>query len=203
LGEFRAKVQEIVRPEDVQTHYDLGIAYKEMGLLDEAVGEFELALRHGSGARGADCLTMLGLCEMERGQPAAAIKRLLEGLGMHGLTATARHALQFELGAAYESQGQAAEALDQYQAVAAQDPHFRDVTARIRALGGTASATARPVVKAAAAAGQVTAARGSQAASAAKPRPAPAPSQTPTVAAGGAEPEPGDSARKNRKIGFV
>src|SRR5260370_4090392 len=47
LGEFRAKIQQTLRPEDVQTHYDLGIAYKEMGLLEEAVGEFELALLHG------------------------------------------------------------------------------------------------------------------------------------------------------------
>ena len=56
LGEFRARLQQVVRPEDVQTHYDLGIAYKEMGLLDEAVAEFEVALRHGGGTRAADCL---------------------------------------------------------------------------------------------------------------------------------------------------
>src|SRR5439155_592486 len=50
LGEFRNKVAQTVRREDAQTHYDLGIAYKEMGLLEEAVSEFEIVLHHGGGA---------------------------------------------------------------------------------------------------------------------------------------------------------
>src|SRR5207237_1440538 len=99
LGEFRAKIQEIVRPEDVQTHYDLGIAYKEMGLLEEAIAEFDVALRHGGGTRAADCLTMLGVCESERGNSEAAVRHFQQGLDLLDLTSVARHALQFELGA--------------------------------------------------------------------------------------------------------
>ncbi len=195
LGEFRAKVQEIVRPEDVQTHYDLGIAYKEMGLLDEAIGEFELAHRHGGGTRAADCVAMLGMCEMERGQAAAAIKRFLEGLALKGLTPAARHALKFELGAAYEAQEQTSEALDQYQSIAEEDPRFRDVADRIQRLGGTVVAAGRPIVKQGSGVTKAAAQVSSAVTAAAKSKPAAAAARSEAEL-----PEPG---RKNRKIGFV
>src|SRR5439155_22540362 len=142
LGEFKAKVQELVRPEDVQTHYDLGIAYKEMGLIDEALAEFELAYRHGGGTRAADCLTMLGMCEMERGHAAEAIERFRKGLRLPGLTGEARSAVAFEMGVALESLHQIAEALEQYESVGRDDPGFRDVAARVERLGGS---LAKPV----------------------------------------------------------
>src|SRR5262249_50047543 len=148
---FRAKVQETVRPEDVQTHYDLGIAYKEMGLLEEALAEFETALRHGGGTRAADCVAMMGQCEIERGNTEAAIGRYKKGLAMTGLTAEARRALTFELGAACESINQAGEALEQYGIVYAEDPKYRDVAERITRLGGSLSrpkaAPVRPPVQ--------------------------------------------------------
>ncbi len=49
FSQFKKGVEETVKPEDSDTHYDLGIAYKEMGLLDDAVHEFETALRGTSG----------------------------------------------------------------------------------------------------------------------------------------------------------
>src|SRR5205085_6751210 len=120
-------------------HYDLGIAYKEMGLLAEAIAEFELGVRHGKGARGADCYSMLGLCEMERGNPADAIERFRKGLALPGITAEVRRAISFELGAAHEALHQDAEALELYQNVGNEDPAFRDVAARVQKLGGTIS----------------------------------------------------------------
>ena len=200
LGEFRAKVQEAVRPEDVQTHYDLGIAYKEMGLLDEAFGEFELALRHGGATRGADCLTMLGLCEMERGHAAEAIERFRKGLQLPGLTAEARKSLAFEMGAAYESLGQNAEALEQYESVGRGDAKFRDVAERVTRLGGSLSrpsAVSRPAIKAAPPKPSPAA---QKAAAQAAP---PAAASRPGAAASSAGGEGPDSPRKNRKIGFV
>jgi tetratricopeptide (TPR) repeat protein len=213
LGEFRAKVQEAVRPEDVQTHYDLGIAYKEMGLIDEAIAEFDVAVRHGGGTRAADCLTMLGMCELERGSTDAAIERFRSGLELPGLAPDARQALAFELGAVYESIGRTAEALEQYGSIDREDPKYRDVQARIVRLGGSISspppAATRPPVKPA----RSTPPQASPQKAAAQARPAssgPGPSapvttgaQTSSSGDGGPEPTASETARKNRKIGFV
>jgi tetratricopeptide (TPR) repeat protein len=193
LQAFKKGIAANVGEEDFQSHYDLGVAYKEMGLLDEAIGEFELAHRHGGGTRAADCVAMLGMCEMERGQTAAAIKRFLEGLALKGLTPAARHALKFELGAAYEAQQQTAEAVDQYQSIAEEDPKFRDVADRIQRLGGTVVATGRPIVKQGSGMTKAAAQVSSAVSAAAKSKPAAARSDA----------EPSEPARKNRKIGFV
>jgi tetratricopeptide (TPR) repeat protein len=197
LGEFRAKIQQTVRPEDVQTHYDLGIAYKEMGLLEEAVGEFELALLHGGGTRVADCIAMLGMCEMERGNAAEAIERFRKGLALPSLTAEAEKALAFELGAAHESLGNNAEALEQYELVGREDPKFRDVAERVARLGGSlekpAEAVGKPVVKPA----------GTKTPAPVVPQKAAAQAAPSVAAQTNPQPENPGAARKNRKIGFV
>ena len=177
LGEFRSKVAQTVRREDAQTHYDLGIAYKEMGLLEEAISEFEIVLHHGGGARRVDCFTMLGTCESERGNAEAAVKYFEEGLQLEELTREARRALAFELGNVLETLGRNDEALEQYESVAAEERGFRDVTARIQRLG-SGSAKPRPKIK-----------------------PAARPAAHPVAAA--AEKKPEAAASRNRKIGFV
>src|SRR5690606_34227328 len=78
---FKKGLEQVVRPEDVDTHYDLGIAYKEMGLLDDAISEFNVAR---NGCRGQkkelDCLTMVGMLELMRGNPPAAVEAYREAL---------------------------------------------------------------------------------------------------------------------------
>src|SRR5262249_6659588 len=55
---------------DADTHYDLGLAYKEMGLYDEAIKAFEKCLRDPR--REVQCRVMLGMCQREQGQPQEA-----------------------------------------------------------------------------------------------------------------------------------
>jgi tetratricopeptide (TPR) repeat protein len=151
-----------------------------MGLLEEAISEFEIVLHHGGGARRADCLTMLGTCEAERGNAEAAVTYLQDGLEMHQLNPEARRALAFELGTVLETLGRNGEALEQYQLVAAEERGFRDVAARIQRLGN-GSARARAPVK-----------------------PAAKPAARPAAATATAEKKPLDPASaRNRKIGFV
>src|SRR5205823_8603299 len=107
--------------------------------LEEALAEFETALRHGGGTRAADCATMMGQCEIERGNIEAAIGCFQKGLALPGLTAEAKRALSFELGAAYESAGMTGEALEQYGNIHAEDPGYRDMAERITRLGGSLS----------------------------------------------------------------
>ncbi|HEX4383045.1 MAG TPA: tetratricopeptide repeat protein, partial [Myxococcales bacterium] len=187
----------------------LGIAYKEMGLVDEAVAEFELAVLHGSGGpRAPDCMLMLGICEAERGNTAEAVKRFQAGLGLPGLAIEPRKALYFELGTAFETLQRRSEAIEQYQAVERVDPKYRDVQARITRLGGTIRTQAS----------QPPRQQAPRTTPSSVPKAA-AKATAPPPAAGGAptapqQPAPGgkteastdasaEAARKARKIGFV
>jgi len=145
-GGLRSQVQEAIRREDAQTHYDLGIAYKEMGLLDDAIAEFELALQFGGGVRKIDCIVILAVCAMEKGKPQDAVAVLRRSLEEPGLNPPALRALAYELGQAYEALGDRQQALEQYKAIERSERGFRDVAARIQRLGGTISApiAARP-----------------------------------------------------------
>src|SRR5262249_5482244 len=71
--EFKKGLERVVQRTDVDTHYDLGIAYKEMGLLDDAVHVFEVARQGSHGQpKEIDCLTMIGLLQGMRGEPQKA-----------------------------------------------------------------------------------------------------------------------------------
>jgi TolA-binding protein len=156
------------------------------------MAEFEVALRHGGGTRAADSLTMLGLCEIERGNADAAVAHFQQGLELADLTSAARHSLQFELGVAYESQDLLVEAFEQFQAIHAEDASFREVSDRVQRLSGIVKVAARPITR-------------PPARPAAAPRKAAAQSTTaPATARGAGSPDSGpDPARRNRKIGFV
>jgi tetratricopeptide (TPR) repeat protein len=136
FSQFKKGVEQTVKPEDSATHYDLGIAYKEMALLDDAIHEFETALRGNDKRREVDCLSMIGLCRMAKGEPKEAIRAFRRALGSETLTKEAAKAIQYELGAAYEAAGDAEVGLWFLQRVAKADAAFRDVAARVAALGG-------------------------------------------------------------------
>jgi tetratricopeptide (TPR) repeat protein len=196
---------EAVHREDAQTHYDLGIAYKEMGLLDEAVAEFQLALEFGGGVRKVDCITILGVCAIEMGRPEEAVEVLTRGMQEPGLPADALRALGYELGQAYEALGENQKALGQYKLVERSERGFRDAAARIQRLGGTITQpiqTARPKTAPIPKTGPI----GPQQTQ--PPPPAPAATPAPPTAAATPEKTAQESAdelqqRRNRKIGFV
>jgi tetratricopeptide (TPR) repeat protein len=139
FSEFKKGVEKIVRPEDVDTHYDLGIAYKEMGLVEDAIGEFEQAVSAAAGKKKeVECLMMIGLCRLERGESSAAVEAFVRGLKCAALTPESSKALHFELGSALEKAGDLPRALKHLAAVERLDPRYREVhaiVARIRAQG--------------------------------------------------------------------
>ncbi|SET30629.1 tetratricopeptide repeat protein [Stigmatella erecta] len=131
FAEFKKGLEKVVKPEDVDTHYDLGIAYKEMGLTDDALGEFRVARQGCVGKkRELDCITMLGMLHGMRGEHTEAVEIFREGLAHPHATGEAAKALGFELATAYEGTGENGKALYHYQRVAALDPKYRDVSSQ-------------------------------------------------------------------------
>ena len=140
FSEFKKGLAKVVQKGDVDTHYDLGIAYKEMGLLDDAVQVFETARLGCQGQpKEVDCLTMVALLQGMRGEWAQSVAAYRDALASpHAVGREV--SLRYELGVAYESAGAAGKALHEYLAVQKADPTHRDVTARVTRL----SATVRP-----------------------------------------------------------
>jgi pilus assembly protein FimV len=132
FAEFKKGLEKVVKPEDVDTHYDLGVAYKEMGLVDDAVTEFAVARKGCVGKRKElDCLSMIGLLHQIRGDYAGSVEAFIQALATEHATGEVEKAIRYDLAAAYEGLGQAGRALGQYLKVRRVDPVFRDVSAHV------------------------------------------------------------------------
>jgi tetratricopeptide (TPR) repeat protein len=118
---------------DAETHYDLGLAYKEMGLFDEAIKAFEKVLRVPN--REVQCRVMLGMCQREMGNPSEAINHFKQGLHCEP-SERERLSLYYEIGMTYEAIGDDGEALYYFEAVIKRDPSFADAIHRADALRG-------------------------------------------------------------------
>ncbi|MCM2255383.1 MAG: tetratricopeptide repeat protein [Vicinamibacteria bacterium] len=132
--EFRKGVDKQLGKEDYDTRYNLGIAYKEMGLIDEAIAEFQLAAKDET--RLLECSSMLGICFLEKGMPKLAVKWFDKGLAVPGRSPEEYQGLRYDLATAYEADGDNARALALFTELFGQDATFRDVAAKVRELGG-------------------------------------------------------------------
>jgi pilus assembly protein FimV len=124
--------------EDLETHYNLGIAYREMGLLDEAIGEFQKvakAVQKGKPFRySMNCATLLALSFMDKGEPKIASLWYQRALDVPGLDQEAVLALRYDMGMALDMAGEANAALDSFRQVYAMNIDYRDVADRIATL---------------------------------------------------------------------
>jgi tetratricopeptide (TPR) repeat protein len=134
--EFQKGVDKQLGKEDYETRYNLGIAYKEMGLVDEAVAEFQLAAKDE--ARLLECASMLGICFIEKGMPKLAVKWFEKGLQARGRSEQEYLGLRYDLANALEAAGDPARALEIYTELYGQDAGFRDVADKVRQLGASA-----------------------------------------------------------------
>jgi pilus assembly protein FimV len=137
--EFRAELGEMgEEDEDLETHYNLGIAYREMGLLDEAIGEFQKVAKSVQGGKpfryAMQCSTLLGVTFMDKQEPKIAAMWYERALGTPGLDQETVLALRYDLGVAEEQAGDARAALDSFRQVYAMNIDYRDVAERISGL---------------------------------------------------------------------
>jgi tetratricopeptide (TPR) repeat protein len=132
LKQFKRGLDENLDDEDYQSHYDLGIAFKEMGLLDEAIAEFQKALRSPDARLRTS--EALGSSFFDKGQFAVAeaiLRRAVDGLSGQD---DEKIGLLYWLGRALEAGGRAEEAQPYYRRALAVDIHFMDLTERLRAI---------------------------------------------------------------------
>jgi tetratricopeptide (TPR) repeat protein len=124
--------------EDPETHYNLGIAFKEMGLLDEAIGELQKvcrAVEQGIGfSQPVQAYTWLAQCLVDKGVPEAAVRWYQQALHLQGLDNDSRCSIYYDLAAAYEAFGDNKSALSNFMEVYSSNIDFRDVASRIKTL---------------------------------------------------------------------
>lgn len=143
MGEFRDELglEEnaiSAADDDYDTHYQLATAYKEMGLLEDAIKEFQdainMALPDDGTNRFFQCAHLLGFCFMEKQMPNLALMWYRRALETVALTAEEKHALQYEIACAYQAGGDEEKARKYFEQVYVVDVDYRDVSDRLQKL---------------------------------------------------------------------
>src|SRR2546421_2862862 len=141
---------------DFETHYNLGLAFQEMDLFEEALEEFQVAVglvAPGDGtSRYLQCCNLLGNCFMQKGVPQLAIKWFDKGLTLPDASEDQRQAFRYELGAAYEQAGDFNRAIDLFTEVYGINVSYRGVNERLRELqarlsGNGSNGRAKPAIE--------------------------------------------------------
>ncbi len=127
--EFKKGVEKEIGKEDSETHYNLGIAYKEMGLIDDAINEFNIAMKDPK--KVFDASIMLALCYKELRRYEEAISVLKNALNRDNLPKEEILALTYELGVIYETMGDREKALEAFNRVNELDSNYRNVKSKL------------------------------------------------------------------------
>ena len=127
---FKKGVEEAVDADDTEAHYDLGIAYKEMGLLEDAIREFSLSKKDAN--LQIDSLSMIALCYVELGRFDEAKELFNQAIDNLAETDDRILGLRYDLAEVFVKQGQLRQALETFKMVYAKKKSFRDVSHRMK-----------------------------------------------------------------------
>ncbi len=133
FSKFKKGIEENIDLKDYDSHYNLGIAYKEMGLLADSIEEFKKAFSADS-SKILECYTMLGMVALEMKNYADAIGYIEKIFSNIDLPSDKKIGLRYELGKAYSEKGKPAEALKCFNMVKDIDPSFKNVKGEIQML---------------------------------------------------------------------
>lgn len=137
FDEFKVETMDKVEEHDYETHYNLGIAYKEMGLIDDAIKEFQAS--RADKKFYVSSLSMLGMCYMEKGLYSLAIDTLKKALISIATRDESYWGTRYDLGVAYEKNGSLREAFKVFTEIYGWDSRFREINTRIERLKGLLS----------------------------------------------------------------
>jgi tetratricopeptide (TPR) repeat protein len=128
---------EITR-EDFETHFNLGIAFREMGLTEDGIKEFQIAIKaldpQESPREFIQCCGMLSTCFLERDMPRSAIRWCRTGLNIKEISSHETMALRYDMAIANTAAGDVDQALESLGTIFGLDPSYRDVAQRIDTL---------------------------------------------------------------------
>lgn len=145
LSQFKKGVAETVDEDDAETHYNLGIAYREMGLAKDAISEFDLSARAPS--KAADSLHLIGLCHFDLGDHQAALESFTRALLSDHATEQQRAVNEYQRGVTLMEMGNAAEAVTAFESAKEHGAEQRDLDERLAAAHAAAPLTgASPLV---------------------------------------------------------
>ena len=123
---------------DYDTHYQMGVAYQEMGLMEDAIKEFQDAIgqigENDKSRRFFQCAHLLGHCFMQKGMAKLALKWFNRALEIPGLNADEKKGIWYELAEAHEVDGDSDNAARYFEQVYAEDVDYRDVGNRLQNL---------------------------------------------------------------------
>lgn len=135
-SELGIEESEPVADSDYDTHYHTAVAYQEMGLIEDAIKEFQEAVNLVSPNDGTrrffQCTNLLGHCFMQKGMPNLALTWFSRTLETPGLSDEEKQGLWYELAAAYEAEGDIENAGRYFEQVYAENIDFRDVSERVK-----------------------------------------------------------------------
>lgn len=142
LNDFRSELgfaeQEVAEEGDYETHYQLGVAYQEMGLMEDAIREYQDAIKITSPTDGTrrffHCCNLLGHCFMEKAMPNIALMWYRRGIDTVGLSAEELQGLRYEIANAYAAGGEPDKAVEYFEQIYAVDVEYRDVSERLNQL---------------------------------------------------------------------
>ncbi|NWF52522.1 MAG: tetratricopeptide repeat protein [Nitrospirae bacterium] len=129
FNEFKKGIEKELGNENHDTHYNLGLAYKELGFLDDAIKEFKLACDDPKNFISSS--SMLSICYMEKGLYPLAINILKKAIGKIDIKDESYWAMKYDLAEAYEKSGNLKEALETYIEINEWNSKFRDVSEKI------------------------------------------------------------------------
>jgi pilus assembly protein FimV len=129
FNEFKKGLESELEEEDYETHYNLGIAYKEMGLIDDAIREFQRSRKDPK--KFVNSSNMLGICYMGKNLYPLAIEVLKDAIEKMEDRGESYWAMHYDLAEAYEKNGNVKEALDIYTQIYGWNSKYRAVSDKI------------------------------------------------------------------------
>lgn len=137
-SEFGLEVAEDACDNDYETHYHTAVAYQGMGMMEDAIREFQdaitLAPPNDGTRRFFQCATLLGHCFMQNGMANHAVTWFSRALETGGITVDEQHGIWYELAAAHEANNDDEDAAKFFEKLYAENVDFRDVAQRVKAL---------------------------------------------------------------------